>query len=100
MSKNKYLNILEDLLREHYGILKETGSVSRERKNFIDGYLAGARALNAIYQKELTDFIENIHFEVFGMTIEDRKKKETRPDISEADLEIPAYKRQGVRLKF
>ena len=100
MTKENYLKGLGDLLRQHYGILKETGTISRDHKHFIDGYLTAARTLNAVYQKDLNDYIERVHFEVFGMTIAERKKRESMPDLSEADLEIPAYKRQGIKIKF
>lgn len=72
MSKEGYLKQLGVLLREHYGIIKETGSTSSERQHFIDGYLTAARTLKAVYQKELNDYIERVHFEMFGMTIEER----------------------------
>jgi hypothetical protein len=63
--------------------------------------LTAARTLNAVYQKELTDYIERIHYEIFHMTIEERKKSlQMPPDPSEDELEIPAYKRKGDRLKF
>ena len=53
MTKDMYMNFLGKLLREHYNIIKETGSASSESQQFINGYLTAARRLNAIYQKEL-----------------------------------------------
>jgi hypothetical protein len=113
MTKDIYLNFLGQLLREHYKSIKETGSASSDSQQFINGYLTAARRLNAVYQKELNDYTERIHFEVFNMTIEERKKSlSVKPDLSEEelenpdkaglledDLDIPAYKRKGIKLK-
>jgi hypothetical protein len=115
MTKDIYLNFLGQLLREHYNSIKATGSASSDSQQFINGYLTAARRLNAIYQKELNDYTERIHFEVFNMTIEERKKSlQIKPDPAEDELEnpdepglseedkldVPAYKRKGVKLKF
>ena len=127
MTKDLYLNFLGRLLREHYKSIKETGSASSDSQQFINGYLTAARKLNAVYQKELNDFAEVIHFEVFNMTVAERKKAfqikpdppeaPVKPDQSEADeaepeltgnpeiskddeFDTPAYKRKGIKLKF
>jgi hypothetical protein len=114
MTKEIYLNFLGQLLREHYNSIKETGSASSDSQQFINGYLTAARRLNAVYQKELNDYTERIHYEVFNMTIEERLKSlQIKPDLSEDEpenpvkaglsedeLDVPAYKRKGVKLKF
>ena len=101
MTKEGYLKFLGQLLREHYNNFKETGVESTDSKQFLNGYLTAARTLNAVYQKELTDCIERIHFEIFHMTIEERKKSmQLPPDPTEEELGVPAYKRKGVRLRF
>lgn len=127
MTKDLYLNFLGRLLREHYKSIKETGSASSDSQQFINGYLTAARKLNAVYQKELNDFAEVIHFEVFNMTVAERKKAfqikpgpqeaPVKSDQSEADeaepeltgnpeiskddeFDTPAYKRKGIKLKF
>lgn len=129
MTKDLYLNFLGRLLREHYKSIKETGSASSDSQQFINGYLTAARKLNAVYQKELNDFAEVIHFEVFNMTVAERKKlmqikpdpqeapvksDQSEPDEADPDPELPAkpeiskddefdtpaYKRKGIKLKF
>lgn len=101
MTKEGYLKFLGELLREHYEIIKDTGIPSPEREHFINGYLTAARTLNAVYQKDLADYIERIHFELFHLTIEEREKTlPIKPDPSEDELEIPAFKRKGMKLKF
>jgi hypothetical protein len=81
MTKENYLKGLGDLLREHYRIIKETGIPSCDHKNFVDGYLTATRTLNTVYQKDLNDYIERVHFEVFGMSIAERKKRESMKGV-------------------
>ena len=106
ITKESYLKFLGQLLREHYNSIKETGFASDESQQFLNGYLTAARTLHAVYQKELNDFAEKIHFEIFNMTIHERKKSlRDKPDLNQADpseeeLDIPTYKRKGIRLKF
>lgn len=114
ITKDIYLNFLGNLLREHYSGMKETHPVSLESEQFIKGYLSAARKLNAFYQKELNDYVERIHYEVFNMTIEERKESlkinpdlpaderenPVDPDLSEEDaFDIPTYQRKGLKLK-
>lgn len=115
MTKDIYLNFLGQLLREYYNDIKDTGSASSDSQQFINGYLTAARKLNAIFQKELNDYAERIHYEIFNMTVAERKKSlqikpdlpEDEPDVpvkpglSEEDgLDVPAYRRKGIKLKF
>ena len=99
MTKDAYLKYLDQLLREHYNTIKETGSVPPNSQQFLNGYLTAARTLHAVYQKELNEFAEKIHFEIFSMTIEERKKA-MPVALSEEELDIPTYVRKGIRLKF
>lgn len=101
IDKRKYFETLGELLNGHYVIIKNASIIPQERQDFIDGYLAAARALNAIDYDELKDFIEKIHFETFGKTVEERRKSlKLKSGTSDDCLEIPAYVRQGIKLEF
>jgi len=91
MTKDIYLNFLGQLLREHYKSIKETGSASSDSQQFINGYLTAARRLNALYQKELNDYAERIHYEVFNMTIEERKSHYRSN---------PTYRKMSLRIRL
>jgi hypothetical protein len=45
MAKEGYIKFLGQILREHYNIIKDTGTTLPERQHFIDGYLTAARTL-------------------------------------------------------
>jgi len=101
MTKEAYLKFLGEILRDHYNAIKDTGAAPPGSQQFIDGYLTAARTLNAVYQKDLKDYTERIHFEIFHMTIDERQKLGSPlSEISEDELDIPAYKRKGIKLKF
>lgn len=99
MTKDRYRDILEDLLREYYGEIKVRGRASESRKHFIDGYMKAARALGALTHEELRDAVERVHVEVFGETLQERRRSAGSELSPEDDsLDIPAYVRQGVVL--
>jgi hypothetical protein len=101
INTNNFFKRLGELLREYYHDIKNTGTLSPEREHFINGYLTAARTLNAVYQKDLADYVERIHFEIFGMTIDQRQKSlPVQSNIAGDALEVPAFKRKGIRLKF
>ena len=101
IDKDRYFEILKHILSEHYNIMSATHKIVPERQQFIDGYITAAIALDALSQEELKGFIEKLHFEVFGMTIQERQKAMTFENGTEDDsLAVPAYIRKGVDLAF
>ncbi len=92
---------------------RKTGSASPDSQQSINGYRLAGRKLNTVYHKELNDYAEMIRFEIINMTIAERKKSvpvkpdpsgansenPDKPDLSDDELDIPAYKRKGVKLK-
>ena len=101
IDKDRYFEILKHILSEHYNIMNATHKIVPERQQFIDGYITAAVALDALSQAELQEFIEKLHFEVFGMTIQERRKTMTFENGAEEDsLEVPAYIKKGVELEF
>jgi hypothetical protein len=127
ISKNNFFDLLGKLLREFYKDMKDSGIPSVEREQFIHGYMTAARTLNAVFKKEMKDYIDKIHFEVFHMTVAERTKAlQVKPDqsqeefsipmkpdphvedletpvkfeISDDEFEVPTYKRKGIKLKF
>jgi hypothetical protein len=127
INKNNFFELLGDLLCEFYNDMKDSGIPSVEREQFINGYLTAARTLDVVFKKEMMDYIEKIHFEIFRMTVEERRKSlQVKPDqseeepeisvepdlpgeeieisaksaLSDDELEVPAYKRKGIKLQF
>lgn len=101
INKDRYLGILQDTLKEHYNIMNITNKVFPERQQFIEGYITAAVALDVFDRKELTDFIEKLHFDVFGMTVSERQCTRTFINGTDDDyLKVAAYIKKGVKLDF
>ena len=99
INKERYTKVLSQLLNDYYKEIKRTGSASKESKQYIDGYLTAARALNIFQYEELRDIIDKIHFKAFGKSIQERRLSEsTEPSPDDEFLEIPTYIREGMSL--
>jgi len=99
INKERYISVLSQLLNDYYEKIKRTGFAAEESKQYIDGYLTAARALDLFKYEELKDIIEKVHLKAFGKTIQERRLSE----LSEASpddefLKIPTYIREGMSL--
>jgi len=100
MNKERYIEVLNRILKDYYNDIKRKNSGSKERQQFIDGYMIAARALDVFNFKELKEIIDEIHFKVFGKTIQERRLSEDdKSDQSNNFLKIPTYVREGISLR-
>ena len=98
-NKERYLDILSHIAWEYCKEIKLNNSVSEERKQYIKGYMAAARALNVLDYEELKEIINKVHFKAFGKTIKERKKSKTSDSpLDDELLEIPTFIREGISL--
>jgi hypothetical protein len=99
INKKRYTEILSQLLNEHYNEIKKKDSPSNDRHQYIDGYLTAARALDVFDYDELKKIIDNIHFNTFGESIEERRKSALdKYSLDEKILAIPTFIRDGILL--
>ena len=99
INKQRYIDILAQVLNEHYDEIKRKDTGSKDRQQYIDGYLTAARALEVFDYEELKDIIDKIHFAAFGKTIEERHRTELVISSSnDNSLEIPTFIRKGILL--
>jgi len=100
INKERYLDILSHITWEYCKEIKINNSVSEERKQYIRGYMAAARALNVFDYKELKEVIDKVHFNAFGKTIEERKQSESSESfLNKEFMEILTFIREGISLK-
>ncbi|MGD0279911.1 MAG: hypothetical protein ABSC11_11455 [Smithella sp.] len=100
IDKERYLDILSHIVWEYCKEIKLNDSVSEERKQYIRGYVAAARALNVFDYKELKEVIEKVHFNAFGKTIAERKQSESSESFFNKEfMEILTFIRDGISLK-
>jgi len=99
INKKRYIEILTQLLNEHYAEVKRKSNGAKDSNQYIIGYLTAARALGVFDYEELKREIDKIHLKAFGKTIEDRKKSELSEPSSYDDLlDIPTFIREGINL--
>jgi len=100
MNKERYIEVLNRILNDYYSDIKRNNLGSKERQQFIDGYMTAARALDIFNFKELKEIIDEIHFKVFGKTIQERRlSADDKSDQNDNFLKIPTYVREGISLK-
>ncbi len=98
MNKERYTKVLIRILDDHYNDIKKK-SGSKERQQYIDGYMTAARALDAFSFDELKKVIDETHFKVFGKTVLERKRSESDQSFhNDTSLKIPTYIREGISL--
>ena len=76
--KTAYFEYFKKLLKKSYLVLRESKTFPKDKKWFIEGFMEAGRILNVGFN-ELKAIIDEEHFKVFEMSIEDRRKafKET-----------------------
>jgi hypothetical protein len=96
----RYLEYLSKLLTETYALLKEIKIIPQGRKSFIEGVMSAGQFLG-VNKNDLEKLIEKVNYEVFGMSIQERRKVFKEIPLSEDKLyDIPAYIRKGKRLSI
>jgi len=96
----RYLEYLSELLAETYALLKEIKIIPPGRKSFIDGVMSAGQFLG-VTKNDLEKLIEKVNYEVFGMSVQERRRVFKEIHLSEEKLyDIPAYIRKGKRLRI
>lgn len=99
INKKRYIEILTQLLSDHYAEVKRKSNGAKDSKQYIIGYLTAARALSVFDYEELKVAIDMIHLKAFGKTIEESQKSELCETSSDDDLlDIPTFIREGINL--
>ena len=98
-NKERYIEVLIRILNDHYNDIKKKKSGSKERQQYIDGYLLAARALDVLSYDELKEVIDDTHFKVFGKTIQERQQSEIKKSFqNNHSLKVPTFIREGISL--
>jgi len=97
MDKNTYTDKLISLFTEYFEtVLSRKPDV--ELKNRIQGFIQAGELLSVINREQSAQIMENVHLQVFGETISERKSKkeafkEALKSRDDSYFDIPAYER-------
>jgi hypothetical protein len=74
-NKLKYMDGVKDRLNEFYSIKDVTSTYRKVLSYKIDGFIDAGLTANIVNKQELQDIIDGQHFEVFGITRQERRKQ-------------------------
>jgi len=101
--KRQYLEHFRKILKESYLVLKKSQTFPKEKGCFIEGFMTAGRFFG-VSVRELEMIVNELNLEVFGMTLETRRKfykqknGSTDPDYRYYD--IPTWIREGKKIEI
>ena len=93
--KEKFLDYFKDILEDLYKIQRKKGSQNKDKKTFIDGFMHAGILIGLVEMEELQEYIDQVHLDVFGKTLDERKALIKSAQLSEDVLDIPTFHRLG-----
>jgi hypothetical protein len=92
-----FLESVKQQLRDFYQDLRHTSKANEINKARIEGYMLAGVQIGLTNNEELKDIMINVHYEVFGKSIEQRRIEYALEYRSEEHWEIydsPSYERK------
>ena len=71
--RRRYLARLQTLLKEFYELADEGSTAHTGAKNKLDGFIDAGKASFIVNNADLRKSVDDVHYEVFKMTCEERK---------------------------
>ena len=93
--KEKFLDDFQVILEDLYKVQRKRGSQNKEKKGFVDGFMHAGILIGLVDIEELQKLIDQVHLDVFGKTLEERKALIKSAQLSEDVLDIPTFHRLG-----
>ena len=96
--RRRYLARLQTLLKEFYELADESSTAHTGAKNKLDGFIDAGKATFIVNNADLRKLMDNVHYDVFKMTREERKGHKSKNSAVVADwsaYEEPTVFRNG-----
>ncbi len=91
-----YLDTFRLALKRYYSTVQATRAVPEREKCYLEGFIDAAMQLRVFTGGELQDLIEDVNYELFGMSVQERMKRYPHISFSrEESRQIPTFIRQG-----
>ena len=96
--RRRYLARLRTLLKEFYELANEGSTAHTGAKNKLDGFIDAGKATFIVNNADLRKLIDDVHYDVFKMTREERKEQggDSELVVDWAAYEEPIVLRNGV----
>ena len=83
--RRRYLARLRTLLKEFYELAVEGSNAHTQAKNELDGFIDAGRMTFIVNNADLRTLMDDVHYEVFKMTREERKGHKNKDSEVVAD---------------
>ena len=95
--RRRYLARLQTLLKEFYELADEGSTAHAGAKNKLDGFIDAGKASFIVNNADLRTLMDDVHYDVFKMTREERKKQGSDSElvVDWATYDEPAVFRNG-----
>lgn len=99
MDTERYFDSLKEKIRELFVMIQHGHAVPAEQKKYVEGFMHASLDLHIATRQELEALMEEINQEVFGMGIDERRKRYPERSLSSGTaLETPTYQRRGIKI--
>ena len=100
-AKLAYLEAFSAGLRRYYTVIKSTHAEPEREKGYLEGFIDAALHLKLFTTEELQELIEKVHYEIFGMDVQERINTSPRLSMSTDEWhQIPTFIRKGKELEI
>ena len=87
--RRRYLARLAQLLKEFYDLQVKDSSIKTKTKNRLDGFIEAGKISLIVNNADLTKLMDEIHYEVFQISREERLQQ--RPEESDHVADWSTY---------
>lgn len=99
MNTEHYFESLTNKLRALFLMIKNGHEVPAEEKKYVEGFMHASIELDIATRAELEELMESINEEVFGMSIEERRKLYRDRSLStNTAFDTPTWQRKGIQI--
>lgn len=101
MNTEHYFDSLKKKLRGIFLMIKNGHETPAAEKKYVEGFMHAAIDLGIATRSELDALMESVNQEVFGMSIDERRKAyRGRTLSSNTAFDTPTWQRKGIQLSL
>lgn len=98
MNKEQYIAEIEKRLCRYFSASRDGYKMPAEERHLLEGFIQGAIFMKFASGSELAELMEQVHYSVFGKTIEERRRESASrwqdSIIDYSQYDSPAYERR------
>ena len=101
MNTDKYFDSLKKKLRGIFLMIKNGHEVPPDEKKYVEGFMHASVDLGIATRSELEELMEEINQDVFGMSVDERRKVYRNRTLStNTAFDTPTWQRKGIKIEL